>query len=97
MKGDGQTEFLSRFFLPCGGTETLLRVCQTECPISFASNHKKVLTKQIKRLYSWKQNLTCAKRLSVVLLIVNFAPEEYHLPLLKYLALRDTEQEVISP
>ena len=37
MKGDGETEFHSRFVLPCDGTETLLRVCQTECPISIAA------------------------------------------------------------
>ena len=34
IKRDGQTEFHSRFLLPCAGTETLLRVCQTECPFS---------------------------------------------------------------
>ena len=38
MKGDGQTEFQSRFLLPCDGTETLLRVRQTECPINFAAS-----------------------------------------------------------
>ena len=35
---DGQTKFYSRFLLPCDGTETLLCVCQTECPISFAAS-----------------------------------------------------------
>ena len=37
IKRDGETEFHSRFLLPCDGTETLLRVCQTECPFSLCS------------------------------------------------------------
>ena len=40
---DGQTYGIgqSRFSLLCDGTETLLHVCQTECPISFAAAERK--------------------------------------------------------